>query len=538
MSVPTYGTTEDWRRERPAERAARESQERPWLTEHGDKTASAHEILRTVVGSGVHGIAIEGQDDHDEMGVYVEPPESVFGLREAAGHYVARTVREGERSRPGDTDLVLHCHAPESRVLTADLEWRPIVDLPVGSRLVTFDEGEPTPYRHRHFSTGVITAKQARPMERIRVTTSEGVTVVTPSHPFLIRRRRNTKAEWIQAGSLVPGDPIYSVPTWERDASWEAGYLAGQFDGDGSLHFTRSGDTGGASQLTWAQQAGRPDIPYVSGLLSSLGYKNAAYDAGSNGCHNVRVAGDWWDQARFLGTVRPPRLLRHPELPRLWEARSLRVCGRAVVHSVEPLDPGWMVAIETDTRTYIADGLLSHNSLRKYLALVATGNPTALIPLFAPESDVLHITDAGRMLREVGPGLLSQRAGHRFLGYLRSQRERMVSGRRVPARPELIERYGYDVKYAAHALRLAIQGVEVVRDGCLTLPMPDPYRELVLMVKRGELPREEVLRLIDDRARRLESLLSSGASPLPEDPDLDRAATWSTDVHLRAWGLR
>src|SRR5512142_1216582 len=34
----------------------------------------AGEILRTVVGSGVHGIAIAGTDDHDEMGVYVEPP--------------------------------------------------------------------------------------------------------------------------------------------------------------------------------------------------------------------------------------------------------------------------------------------------------------------------------------------------------------------------------------------------------------------------------------------------------------------------------
>ena len=42
--------------------------------EHGDRdVAMAGEILRTVVGSGVHGIAIAGTDDHDEMGVYVEP---------------------------------------------------------------------------------------------------------------------------------------------------------------------------------------------------------------------------------------------------------------------------------------------------------------------------------------------------------------------------------------------------------------------------------------------------------------------------------
>ncbi len=44
-------------------------------TEYGNRdVAMSGEILRTVVGSGVHGIAIEGTDDHDEMGVFVEPP--------------------------------------------------------------------------------------------------------------------------------------------------------------------------------------------------------------------------------------------------------------------------------------------------------------------------------------------------------------------------------------------------------------------------------------------------------------------------------
>lgn len=37
--------------------------------EYGDSSAALpHEIPRSVVGSGVHGIAIEGTDDHDEMG--------------------------------------------------------------------------------------------------------------------------------------------------------------------------------------------------------------------------------------------------------------------------------------------------------------------------------------------------------------------------------------------------------------------------------------------------------------------------------------
>lgn len=46
---------------------------------------------------------------------------------------------------------------------------------------------------------------------------------------------------------------------------------------------------------------------------------------------------------------------------------------------------------------------------------------------------------------------LSQLAVERFLGYMRAQRERMLglSKRNVPNRPELIEKYGWDVKYTS-----------------------------------------------------------------------------------------
>ncbi|MGH3741925.1 MAG: hypothetical protein ACRDT8_12995 [Micromonosporaceae bacterium] len=52
----------------------------PPNVEYGDPAiALPNQILRSVVGSGVHGIAIEGTDDRDEMGVYIEPAEHVLG---------------------------------------------------------------------------------------------------------------------------------------------------------------------------------------------------------------------------------------------------------------------------------------------------------------------------------------------------------------------------------------------------------------------------------------------------------------------------
>src|SRR4051812_12863195 len=74
-------------------------------------------ILRGTVGSTVHGLHHGGQDDRDEMAVYVEPPEYLIGLRRAPQiggglygfeHFVERTQPEGVRSRPGGLHLVAY----------------------------------------------------------------------------------------------------------------------------------------------------------------------------------------------------------------------------------------------------------------------------------------------------------------------------------------------------------------------------------------------------------------------------------------------
>jgi uncharacterized protein len=64
-------------------------------------------ILRGVVGSTVHGTNVGAQDDRDEMAIAVEPPHYVIGMR----HWettVQRTAAEGQKSGPGDLDLVIH----------------------------------------------------------------------------------------------------------------------------------------------------------------------------------------------------------------------------------------------------------------------------------------------------------------------------------------------------------------------------------------------------------------------------------------------
>jgi hypothetical protein len=79
-------------------------------------------ILRGTVGSTAHGLHVSGTDDRDEMGIAIEPPARVIGLRpfeqhihrtaeERAGHDPgADQRRRGRtpRSQPGDLDLVVY----------------------------------------------------------------------------------------------------------------------------------------------------------------------------------------------------------------------------------------------------------------------------------------------------------------------------------------------------------------------------------------------------------------------------------------------
>lgn len=78
-----------------------------WAREEYRSIAEAGTTLRCQVGSGVHGTSIKDQDDRDEMGICIEPPEYVIGLR-SFEQYIYRTQPEGHRSGPGDLDLTVY----------------------------------------------------------------------------------------------------------------------------------------------------------------------------------------------------------------------------------------------------------------------------------------------------------------------------------------------------------------------------------------------------------------------------------------------
>lgn len=179
---------------------------------------------------------------------------------------------------------------------------------------------------------------------------------------------------------------------------------------------------------------------------------------------------------------------------------------------------------------------LTVHSARKYLRLALAGNPSMLLLPWAPDEFVHEATPLGAVLRRRARGWCrSREAGARFAGYLDGQRKRFLGekARHGRVRPELIEQFGYDTKYAMHMIRLAHQGIEFLSSGDMTLPMAGDAAEECRAVRRGELTRTAVLARIDELDAGLRQ--ARERSLLPEHPDREAANRWLVMAHQRAW---
>ena len=180
-------------------------------------------------------------------------------------------------------------------------------------------------------------------------------------------------------------------------------------------------------------------------------------------------------------------------------------------------------------------------SLRKWAWLAAQGNPTVLLLLFVPMdkwcNPLLPITKNHRHARELQASkdlFISKDCGRRFLGYLQSQKDAMLGVRaKKTNRPELVDVYGYDTKFAYHAIRLGLQGIELLRNGHITLPMSEPHRSTLIALRKGAYSKQYALDWIDHLQDGLAASLKS--VDLPEHADTMKLNRWLIDTYTDWW---
>ena len=261
-----------------------------------------------------------------------------------------------------------YCVSPKSKVLTEDLRWTEAGKLEEGDDLIGFDE---VLNQGRGRSSTLQRARvlriERKHMPCYRVVTDHGETTVSANHRFVVRDGQRPRT-WRAAEDLNIGDNMvwFGAP-WDEDVSHGAGYLAGIFDGEGWLDQRRVcvGQLPGAVFNTIRHKLDDHGYPYV---FSNQG----------SGVQSLRITGGLYESLRFLGEVRPVRLLNNAA--KMWVGSSIvskgpnATIGRTVakVLDIEFLGDQEVVAFKTSTGTFISDGFYSHNStLKSYVGLSA-----------------------------------------------------------------------------------------------------------------------------------------------------------------------
>lgn len=189
----------------------------------------------------------------------------------------------------------------------------------------------------------------------------------------------------------------------------------------------------------------------------------------------------------------------------------------------------------TGVRSEAGDLDLTIYSLRKFASLALKGNPTILLLLNVPDEKCVILTGPGRMLRAISWAFASKKAGAAFLGYMQQQRQRLMGerGQMNVHRPELVEKYGYDTKYAGHILRLGFQGIEYMNTGKFTVPMVESERDYIVAVRNGEVDLNTMLTKAGELEAELKDAVSS--SILPDQPEYETVNSFLVSTYLNYW---
>ena len=160
---------------------------------------------------------------------------------------------------------------------------------------------------------------------------------------------------------------------------------------------------------------------------------------------------------------------------------------------------------DTDTTIY---------SLPKFIKLAYENNPNIVELFFADPKHIVFCNDYGKRLLESFPLFISKRVKHKFLGYAHSQKMKVMTKNPIGNRKEYIEKYGYDVKFASHLVRLLSEGLTLLVEGRLNFPID--HNRYIRDIKEGKYDLGQVLAKADE----LESLVEQAyvSSQLQNSP--------------------
>ena len=156
--------------------------------------------------------------------------------------------------------------------------------------------------------------------------------------------------------------------------------------------------------------------------------------------------------------------------------------------------------------------------ITKFFSLTADGNPNMIDNLFLPRRCVTKSTAVYEHVREHRRLFLSTKCFHTFKGYAGAQLSKIQRKRASenPKRRASIEKFGYDVKYGYHLVRLMLECEQILTTGNLVL---DRDSKIYVDIRNGEWSEERLFKWFEERERQMEDLKNSAVVPHAVDHD-------------------
>jgi predicted nucleotidyltransferase len=157
-------------------------------------------------------------------------------------------------------------------------------------------------------------------------------------------------------------------------------------------------------------------------------------------------------------------------------------------------------------------------SIVKFFDLCAQNNPNMIDALFTPRTCIIHCTEIGNFVRENRKGFLHKGAVAKFRGYAYAQMHkiRIKTNPKSEKRAESVAKYGYDVKFAYHVVRLVNECEQILLTGDLDLQRDN---EILKSIRRGEWKIEKLEEWFAEGEKRLDNL--STRSSLPDKANME-----------------
>ena len=171
----------------------------------------------------------------------------------------------------------------------------------------------------------------------------------------------------------------------------------------------------------------------------------------------------------------------------------------------------WQLAYVEDKNTKTTFDFSIYNVV-KFIQLIMENNPTMLDSLFVPDRCILYQTEISKYLREKRFEFIHKGCYPKFKGYAYSQLHKCKSQERTGKRKEVVEKFGFDVKFAYHVVRLMSEVEEILSERTLTLDKKE-RREFLKSIRRGEVSYEEIEEYFKSKEKYLDKLYEESTLP-------------------------